>query len=87
MYYVQAINLTTLVTLSSIAAEQVQATEQTEVFVNELLDYLHTHKDATIHYIASDMVLNIHSDASYLTEPKAHSRLGGRQPPTKRCGN
>ena len=31
--------------------------------ITHLLDYLHTHKDATIRYVASDMVLNIHSDA------------------------
>ena len=77
MYYARAVDLTTLVSLSSIAAEQAQATENTEKYVNELLDYLHTHKDATIRYVASDMVLNIHSDASYLSEPKARSRLGG----------
>ena len=45
--------------------------------MTQLLDYLYTHKDATIRYVASDMVLNVHSDASYLSEPKARSRLGG----------
>jgi hypothetical protein len=28
-------------------------------------------------YFASDMQLEIHSDASYLSEPKANSRIGG----------
>ena len=32
---------------------------------------------AKIRYKASDMVLNIHSDASYLSAPKARSRAGG----------
>ncbi len=36
-----------------------------------------THPDATIRYHASDMILKIHSDASYLSEPKARSRAGG----------
>jgi hypothetical protein len=77
MYYARAVDVTTLVALSSIAAEQAQATEQTEKHVHQLLDYLHTHQDATIRYVASDMVLNIHSDASYLSEARARSRLGG----------
>lgn len=77
MYYARAVDLTMLVTLSSIASEQAHAKEQTEQYVHELLDYLHTHKDATIWYVASGMVLNIHSNASYLSKPKAGSRLGG----------
>jgi hypothetical protein len=77
MYYARAVDITTLVALSSIAAEQAQATEQTEQHVHVLLDYLATHHNATIRYVASDMVLNIHSDASYLSEPQARSRLGG----------
>jgi hypothetical protein len=77
MYYARAVDITTLVALSSIAAEQAQATEKTEKHVHTLLDYLATHKNATVRYVASDMVLNIHSDASYLSEPRARSRLGG----------
>jgi hypothetical protein len=42
-----------------------------------MLDYLATHPDATIPYHASDMVLHIHSDASYLSVFNARSRLGG----------
>jgi hypothetical protein len=41
------------------------------------LDYAATHPDAVVTYKASDMVLAIHSDASYLSEPKAWSRAGG----------
>ena len=36
-----------------------------------------THPDAIIRYRASDMILNIHSDASYLSAPKACSQAGG----------
>ena len=45
--------------------------------VNTFLDYMATHPDAIIRYYPSDMVLNVHSDASYLTAPKARSRAGG----------
>ena len=77
MYYARAVDITTLVALSSIAAEQTTATENTERKINHLLDYLYTHKDATIRFHASNMILNIHSDASYLSEPRARSRIGG----------
>ena len=43
----------------------------------QLLDYLTTHPDATIWFRASDMILNVHLDASYLSETKAHSRACG----------
>jgi hypothetical protein len=42
-----------------------------------MLDYLATHMDATIRYHAYDMILYIHSDASYLSVSNARSRLGG----------
>ena len=77
MYYAHTVNLTTLVALSSIASEQARATTITEQHITQLLDYLHTHKDATIRYVVSDMILNIHSDASYLSEPQARSQIGG----------
>ena len=43
----------------------------------QLLDYLAVQVDALLSYHASDMVLAVHSDASYLSKPKAHSRAGG----------
>jgi hypothetical protein len=46
-------------------------------YVNQFLDYMWTHPDAVIQYRASDMILNVHSDASYLSVPKACSHAGG----------
>ena len=69
LYYGKGPDLTTLVALSSLASEQAKATGQTIDRMEWLLDYLVTNPDATIRYYASDMVLNIHSDASYLSEP------------------
>jgi hypothetical protein len=63
--------------LNDIATEQTKATEKTQAATNQMLDYLATHPDATIRYHASDMVLHIHSDASYLSVSNARSRLGG----------
>ncbi|KAL7526990.1 hypothetical protein ACHAXR_001747 [Thalassiosira sp. AJA248-18] len=45
--------------------------------VNTFLDYMANHPDTAIRNNASDMVLNVHSCASYLTAPKARSRAGG----------
>ena len=45
--------------------------------ITQLLKYLATNPDTTIRYKRSDMVLWVHSDASYLSFPKAQSRAGG----------
>jgi hypothetical protein len=45
--------------------------------MNQMLDYLATHPDATVRYQASEMILHIHSDASYLSVSNARRRLGG----------
>ena len=42
-----------------------------------LIKYTTTHPNVTIWYTASDMVLHIHRDASYLSEPQSCSRTGG----------
>ena len=43
----------------------------------QLLDYLASQEEVAITYNASDMILAAHSDASYLSEPKAHSQACG----------
>jgi hypothetical protein len=66
LYYARDDDPTVLMPLNNIATEQTKATEKTQAATNQMLYYLATHPDATIRYHASDMVLNIHSDASYL---------------------
>jgi hypothetical protein len=77
VYYARAVDSTMLVALSAIASAQANGTEQTVDKVVQLLNYAATHPDATVRYIASDMCLWVHSDASYLSEPQARSRTGG----------
>jgi hypothetical protein len=77
LYYAIAVDPTVLMPLNDIATEQTKATGKTQAATNQLLDYLATHPDATIRYHASDMILHIHSDASYLSVSNARSRLGG----------
>ncbi len=77
LYYAHCVNITLLMMLSTIAHEQTKATENTNLSVNQMLDYCATHPNAKICFHASDMVLNIHSDASYLNVPEARSSMGG----------
>ena len=77
LYYARAVDHTVLTALSSVAGDQANATEQTEHQYQQLLDYLTTHPCATIRYYASDMIFNIHYDASYLSEVRARSRTAG----------
>ena len=77
LYYALAVDCTLLVALGDLAAVQTQSTEETLDKVMWLLNYVATHPDAKITYVASDMCLHAHSDASYLSAPKARSRAGG----------
>jgi hypothetical protein len=77
LYYARAMDPTVLMPLNDIATEHTKATEKTQAATNQLLDYLATHPDATIRCHASNMILHIHSDASYLSVSNARSRLGG----------
>jgi hypothetical protein len=78
LYYARAIDSSMLATLGTIAATQANATEKTEHPAHQLLDNAATHPDATIRFSASDMILHVHSDASYLSDPKARSILRRR---------
>ena len=77
LYYVRAVELTTLASLSKIASQQAAPTENTMKKVNHFLDYMAAKPDVIIRFYASDMVLNYHSDASYLTASRTRSRVGG----------
>jgi hypothetical protein len=77
LYYARAVNSTVLMALSSIASKQTKGTTNTMDKAKQLLDYLATHQDATIWFRASDMILNIHSNASYLSEANVQSRACG----------
>ena len=45
--------------------------------VRKFMNYAATHLDAIITYCKNDMVLVCYSDASYLSEPKTRSHMGG----------
>ena len=76
LYYARAVDPTLLATLSQIASRQSTATEEVSTMIKKILNYVATHPNARIRYVASDMILNLHSDTSYISEPKAKSRAG-----------
>jgi hypothetical protein len=77
LYYAFAVNPTILMTLSDIATQQAAPTQNTKKRVDQFLDYMWTHPDAKIRYSASNVILNIHFNASYLSVPCARSCMGG----------
>jgi hypothetical protein len=77
LYYSRAVDPTMNVALSALASQQTKGTKQTEQDATKFLNYCSTHPNATIRYHASDMILKLHSDASYNSEPQARSHLGG----------
>ena len=66
-----------LPSLGKIATQQSAPTENTMHKVHQFLDYAATHLDAIITYRVSNMIMAAHSDASYLSESKARSRVEG----------
>jgi hypothetical protein len=77
LYYGRAIDNTMLVALNELGTAQAHETEATARATIKLLNYAATYPDAKIRFTASAMVYRLHADASYLTAPKARSRVGG----------
>ena len=77
LYYALAVDCTLLVALGDLGSVQTQATEETLDNTILLLNYVATHPNVSVTYVASDMCLHTHSDASYLSVPKGRSRAGG----------
>jgi hypothetical protein len=76
LYYGCTVDPTMLTALSTITSAQAKPTEDTMTHCKQFLNYAATHQDTIITYKKSDMVLVVHSDAFYLSEPKARNRAG-----------
>ena len=74
LYYTRAVDCTMLCALGALASQQATPTQKTMKKVKQFLDYAASNPDAVVTYKASDMVIEVHSDAYYLSETKAHSR-------------
>jgi hypothetical protein len=76
--------------VTSIARTQAAPTMETMNRVEHLLQYAHSHRNHCITFVASDMIITTHTDASYQSIPLSRSKLGGvhycsnkNDPPTK----
>ncbi len=74
LYYARAVDMTVLMALSAIAVEQTKARTRMLGKCMQLLNYLASNSKAKVRFHASNMIMNIHSDASYLSETGARSR-------------
>jgi hypothetical protein len=63
--------------INVLESDQSTATHVTADKVIKLLNCCNTHPESKIRYHSSDMILHIHSDASYLSEDEEKSRAGG----------
>ncbi len=73
LYYGWAVNPTLLTTLSFIAACQANGTTAVAESCQQLLDYVAIHPNAGICHKAWDMILAVHTNASYLLEQNGKS--------------
>ena len=85
-WYARATDPTMAKTLSTIAGRQAKATEALQDEVKQLMDYCHTHPDAAVRFVASDMLLALHSDGSHLSKLGSKSRAAGHFYLTNRDG-
>ena len=77
LFYARAVDITMLKAIGTIATQQAKPTETTMKAIVKFLNYAATHPDAELLFKASDMVLWVDSDASYLSESKARSTCAG----------
>ena len=77
-FYADTVDATMIMPVSALSTDANNVeTRELERRKNHFLDYVATYPDAKLKYIASDMHLWAHTDASYLSEPRARSRAGG----------
>ena len=77
LFYGRAVDPTLLTALSELSSAQATALDATKRACQQFLDYCASHPDGAIRYQASDMILKLHSDSSYLNAVGARSRQGG----------
>ena len=77
LYYAGAIDNTMLLQMNSFSTQTNSCTKDTMKEVNYFLDYAALHKNASITYLQTDMILLIDNDVSYLIKRKYCRKAGG----------
>ena len=75
LYYAQKVDCTMIAAPGYIATQQANPKKTTKD-IKQFLDYATTHPDEIVTYQASDMILSVHSNASYLSETNPMSISG-----------
>ena len=70
LYYARSVDSTPPVALNTLASKHAHVTEKTIENMKYMLDYLGTNPNATVRFYPSDIIVNVHSDASYISEKK-----------------
>jgi hypothetical protein len=76
LYYGRSVDARVLTATCALASEQVSPTLATMTRLDRLLGFVSAHPNGRKIYRASDMILCVHSDASYLSRPRAGSVAG-----------
>jgi hypothetical protein len=76
-YYARALDPTLNMQVNVLASEQTRAPSETSDTILKFLNYCTANPEATLHYHPSYMIVNIHSDASQLSEREANIISGG----------
>ena len=76
LYYARAVDPTMLMALKSLAVVLTKLTTKTAKQVTRFLNYSATHPDSVTEYRIIGIILQIYSDASYISEQEAQSRAG-----------
>jgi hypothetical protein len=74
LYYEHAVDPTILPAISAIPSRQSQGTEDMAVACHQLFDNNATHPNAGIYYLASNMILAVHTNTLYLSEHNVRSQ-------------
>ena len=77
LYYSRAVDPALLPAINEIAAVQSKPTVDTLNRCQMILDYVATYPNTIQRFYKSYMVLHVDSDAAYLVQPRAKSRIAG----------
>eukprot|EP00957_Ditylum_brightwellii_P124051 9456480-Ditylum_brightwellii.AAC.1 len=77
LHYLRAVDPTLVTALSIIASQRESAMKKLEEACHLLLDYVAMHPNVAVRFMASDMILTVHSDALYLSKNNARSQAAG----------
>ena len=77
LYYGRALDYTMLSAINTIATQQAMPTQLTMQRAQQLLDYAYTYAKVFVRFYASDMQLEVDSDAAFLVLPNSKSRIDG----------